>query len=388
MVRIPTLTDGSVTLRAPSDDDIDGSVEQCQDPLSRRWTTAPVPYTRDDAKTYLRHVIPDGWEADREWGFVVEAVDDAGTPRFAGSISLRNKDEGRAEIAYGAHPWARGRGVMERAVRLLLDWGFAERDLQTVVWLAERGNWASRRLAWKLGFSCDGTLRGWLPLRGEHVDAWIGTLRRGEELAPRTPWFEMPRIVGERAVLRATTDADLARLAEAGNDPAVQRYSRTLRESAPHDETTMRLRELGLREESVQGKSLPWAVADPVTDELLGWVALFDLHEGEQAELGYWTHPDVRGRGVARAACLLAVRHAFIDVEDGGLGLRRLVAYVAVVNLASQRVVEETGFRRSGVQREGTLLGDGSHVDTIFYDLLASDFVLPGTEGPERVRPG
>ena len=55
-----------------------------------------------------------------------------------------------------SHPWARGRGVMERALRLLLEWGFAERDLQTVIWLARRGNWASRRLAWRLGFSFDG----------------------------------------------------------------------------------------------------------------------------------------------------------------------------------------------------------------------------------------
>ena len=377
MLRIPTLTDGTVTLRAPSDDDIDGSVEQCQDPLSQRWTTAPVPYTRDDAKTYLRHVIPDGWETDREWGFVVEAVDDTGTPRFAGSISLRNKDDGRAEIAYGAHPWARGRGIMERALRLLLDWGFAERDLQTVVWLAERGNWASRRLAWKLGFSFDGTVRGWLPLHGQHVDAWTGTLLRGEEMAPRTLWRDVPTIVGERVVLRATTDADLPRLVEAGNDPDVQKYSRSIREAAPHDETTMRRRELGLHEEAAQGKALPWAVADPATDELLGWVSLFQLQEGEHAEIGYLTHPGARGRGVARAACLLAVRHAFVDPEDGGLGLRRLRACVAVVNPASQRVVESAGFRRTGIEPGSTLLGDGSHVDTILYDLLAGEYVAP-----------
>ena len=217
---IPTLTDGVATLRAPTDDDIEGSYEQCQDPESQQWTLVPVPYSRDDARTYLRHIIPGGWESDREWGFVVEARDDTGVPRFAGTISLRNMDEGRAEIAYGSHPWVRGRGVMERSLRLLLDWGFTERDVHTVLWLARRGNWASRRLAWRLGFSVEGTLRDWLPQRGGLVDAWVGTLRRGEPMSPRVEWLSAPRIVGDSVVLRANVEADIPGLVEGINDPA------------------------------------------------------------------------------------------------------------------------------------------------------------------------
>ena len=136
-----------------------------------------MPYTRDDARRYLRHVIPGGWETDREWGFVVEARRRGRrTPLRRRDLACATRETGRAEIAYGSHPWVRGRGLMERALRLLLDWGFAERDLQTVIWLAQRGNWASRRLAWKLGFSFDGTLRGLAPQRGELADAWVGHL--------------------------------------------------------------------------------------------------------------------------------------------------------------------------------------------------------------------
>ena len=192
ITRIPVLTDGVVTLRAPVEEDVQGSVEQCQDPLSQRWTTAPVPYTRDDARTYLRHLIPGGWESDREWGFVVAAHDETGIERFCGTISLRNLGDRRAEIAFGAHPWARGRGLMERALQLLLEWGFAERDLLSVVWLAQRGNWPSRRLAWRLGFTVEATLRDWLDHRGTLVDSWVGTLRRDETRSPRSPWLETP----------------------------------------------------------------------------------------------------------------------------------------------------------------------------------------------------
>lgn len=374
MPLIPTLTDGDVRLRPPSDEDIEGSCEQCQDPLSQRWTTAPVPYTRDDARTYLRHIIPGGWETDQEWGFVVEATDDSGAARFAGTISLRNKGDGRAEIAYGSHPWVRGRGEMERALRLLLDWGFAERELKTVIWLAERGNWASRRLAWKLGFAFDGTVRDWLPHRGALRDAWTGTLLRGEEMTPRSPWFNSATILDDAVVLRESTESDLPRLVDGGNDLMVQRYSQRLREQAPHSEKSMRSRELGLREDRARGVAVPWTMADPRTDELLGWIALFDIHPGDHAEIGYWAHPDARGRGVTSRACQLVVRHAFIDVEDGGLGLRRLTAIVAEENQASHQVMERAGFVRAGVDRNSVLLPDGSWVDAIRYDQLREDF--------------
>ncbi|MBV9831595.1 MAG: GNAT family N-acetyltransferase, partial [Marmoricola sp.] len=141
-MRVPELSDGVVTLRAHDEDDVERIVEQCTDPLSIAWTIVPQPYTRDDAKRFVRHAMPGGWESEQEWGF---AVEHAG--RFAGTVSLRNRGDGRAEIAYGAHPDARGQGVMSRALRLLLAWGCSPaaeggRDVETVLWLANRGNWA------------------------------------------------------------------------------------------------------------------------------------------------------------------------------------------------------------------------------------------------------
>src|SRR5512139_1778466 len=121
LVTAPTLTDGVVTLRAHTDDDIEGVVEQGRDPLSLEWTTVPLEYTREDAKRFVREAMPGGWASDQEWGFAVEHQ-----ARFAGTVSLRNEGDRRAEIAFGSHPAARGTGAMERAVRLLLEWGFTE----------------------------------------------------------------------------------------------------------------------------------------------------------------------------------------------------------------------------------------------------------------------
>ena len=81
-----------------------------------------MPYSMEDAHTYVGEIMPRGWADDSEWGFAVE-VDG----RYAGTISLRNEGSGRAEIAFGAHPWVRGTGAMERALRLLLSGGSPSR---------------------------------------------------------------------------------------------------------------------------------------------------------------------------------------------------------------------------------------------------------------------
>src|SRR3954468_18459779 len=86
---VPTLTDGVVTLRRHHEDDVDAIVEQSRDPLSRRWTEVPDPYGREDARRFVRDVMAGGWAADQEWAFAVEAFDDDGTSRYAGTVTLR-----------------------------------------------------------------------------------------------------------------------------------------------------------------------------------------------------------------------------------------------------------------------------------------------------------
>ncbi len=300
---VPTLRDGSgpggVAIRAHRAEDAVGSLEQCHDPLSRQWTTVPLDYTLDDAKRFVTQAMPGGWATDTEWGFAVEAPDATGTPRYAGTISLRNHGERRAEVAYGSHPWVRGTGVMERALRLLLVWGFEQRDLDTVIWWANRGNWASRKLAWRLGFAVEGAPRRWLPQRGELLDAWVGTLLAGDPMQPHTPWYDVPRLVGEGTVLRAHTDADVGRIVEACRDPLVSGWIGII--PAPFHESDARAWLAGNVERQAAGRAVTWAVADPRTDALLGSVDLFEIRPGRDAELGYWLHPDGRGRGVGPA---------------------------------------------------------------------------------------
>jgi RimJ/RimL family protein N-acetyltransferase len=374
---VPVLTDGEVTLRAHTATDASGVWEQCIDPVSQRWTTVPVPYSRADAEEFVGSIVPRGWRTGA-WAFAVEARDEDGTPRFAGTVELRARTERRAEIAYGAHPWARGRGIMHRALELLLAWGFEERRLRTVIWWAHRGNWASRRTAWRLGFSCDGTVDRWLPQRGHLLDAWVGALHADDDRSPRTTWLEVPEIGGQGVVLRPFRDDDAPRIVEACSDGRTSWWLGNMPSPYTLADAEEYLR--GRQERLATGAGVSWAVADPGTDAYLGSLSLFDLKPGREAEVGYLTHPAARGRGVMTEATGLAVRHGFTPVDAGGLGLRRLLVYAAEGNTASRRVIERNGFVLVGRERRGTELRDGSLVDTACYDLLAEEYA--GTASP------
>ena len=142
----PALTDGVVTLRAHSLDDADAVVEQSTDPESLRWTTVPRPYSREHAVSFIEGNrrawgTPDG---TRSWA--IEWTDDLGRARFGGTIDLRPGSTASAgELGFGLHPAARGRGIMSRAVRLVVAHAFAAPvwgvPVTRVHWRAIVGNW-------------------------------------------------------------------------------------------------------------------------------------------------------------------------------------------------------------------------------------------------------
>lgn len=126
-------------------EDADGIWEQCQDPDMARFTTIPVPYGRSDVDWFLNHVAT----GSAEGNLAAFAIEVAGT--FAGTADLRLQAGRWAEVGFGLPPWARGRGVMTRALHLLLEWGFTELALDGIQWRAIVGNEGSWRVAQKSG---------------------------------------------------------------------------------------------------------------------------------------------------------------------------------------------------------------------------------------------
>jgi ribosomal-protein-alanine N-acetyltransferase len=273
-------------------------------------------------------------------------------------------------------PAARGRGVMSRALRLAALWAFEQAKLPVLHWWAEVGNFASWRVAHACGFTFEGTRRLAVRRSDRLADGWFASLIAGEDMTPRTTWWPVPELVGERVRLRPHTDADLPRIAEACSDPRSRHWLPTL----PHPYTSESAGEfvLGCRLAESLGQKVTWAVADGGDDRLLANVSVFRLDDPMNprgGEIGYWAHPDARGRGVVSDAVDLAVAHAFTPVEAGGLGRHRLQIGASRDNTASRHVAERAGFTLVGEVHQDAVVGVGAERtldDGVWYELLIS----------------
>jgi RimJ/RimL family protein N-acetyltransferase len=117
------------------------------------------------------------------------------------------------------------------------------------------------------------------------------------------------------------------------------------------------------------GDHASWAVVDPDTGELLGSVSLHRIDRAEgDAEIGYWTAPAVRGRGIAVRAVDAACGWGFT-----ALGLHRVQLFHAVENTGSARVAEKAGFTLEGRLRQSHTYGDGLRHDELLWGRLADD---------------
>ncbi|MEA2492246.1 MAG: hypothetical protein QOJ29_157 [Thermoleophilaceae bacterium] len=183
MARLPTpdlaLTDGFVLLRPWRESDVPQMVEACRDPAIRMWTAVPSPYTEADARAWVRGEPVAGEPPGDRVSFAVAEPDDPA--RLLASMSTQRIFRGQAgEIGYWSAPWARGRGVMTRAVRLLAEWSLNEFELHRVELVIAVENTPSNRVAELAGFTNEGTLRQYREAKGVWRDHYMWSLLRDE----------------------------------------------------------------------------------------------------------------------------------------------------------------------------------------------------------------
>jgi RimJ/RimL family protein N-acetyltransferase len=86
-----------------------------------------------------------------------------------------------------------------------------------------------------------------------------------------------------------------------------------------------------------------------------------NIAAGGEGTIGYWLLPEVRGRGLATRSVQLMAAWAV-----GAIELDRVRILVEPTNEASQRVAENSGFRRQGVLRDNARL-EGRSIDHVQY---------------------
>jgi RimJ/RimL family protein N-acetyltransferase len=170
-----------------------------------------------------------------------------------------------------------------------------------------------------------------------------------------------PQLSDALVRLRPFADNDIDPLVRACADPLIPKFTYWPSGLTP-DQAMERLdwAEHG----RLEGTRLELAVADPGSDELLGFIGLAPDWRDMRASLFYWTASWARGRGVARRALELLADWAFHE-----LALGRLELETDADNVASQRVAEAAGFQREGTLRSRHLRLDG-RCDSIVYGRL------------------
>lgn len=183
MARLPApdigLSDGNVLLRPWRESDAPQMVEACKDPEIPRWTAVPDPYTEADALAWIHGEPGDGEPPGDRVSFAIADPDD--DARLLGAMSIQRIYRCRTgEIGYWTAPWARGRGVMTNAVRLLTRWSFEEFELRRIEIIVATENTGSNRVAEKAGFTHEGVLRQYREAKGIWRDHIMWSALSGE----------------------------------------------------------------------------------------------------------------------------------------------------------------------------------------------------------------
>lgn len=167
----PPLTDGVIRLREFGAGDAPAVARACADPVIARFIPRmPVPYTIQDAETYVAHSLD-----DRDLNL---AISPSNGDELLGAIGLTifEGDRGAADTGYWIVPEHRGKGVATRALRVFSRWAIRELGLARLQLETLADNAASQTVALRAGFTREAVLRHYMDDRGSPCDSVMFSL--------------------------------------------------------------------------------------------------------------------------------------------------------------------------------------------------------------------
>jgi RimJ/RimL family protein N-acetyltransferase len=151
-----------------------------------------------------------------------------------------------------------------------------------------------------------------------------------------------PTLSDGEVVVRGLRDGDIPAIVAACQDPEIPRWTRV---PSPYTREDAAQFLAVVAAEAAAGEGIALAVTD-ADDRLLGTVGLMGIEGGGSGEIGYWTAPEARGRGLTTRAVVL-----LRDWARDALGLELIEILAHRDNRPSQVVAERAGFADSGETR-------------------------------------
>ncbi|MGW2230188.1 GNAT family N-acetyltransferase [Streptomyces formicae] len=153
---------------------------------AREYTGAWVPFTvtvkdLESARAHLqKYADKQASDTGRFYGIWVDGT-------LVGGIAFRIFDTSvdGCELAVWLEPTVAGRGLINKASRILVDWAVDERGMHRVEWLVSSLNDRSKATAERLGFTLDGVLRESFPWQGVRHDMEVWSVLAPEWRALR-----------------------------------------------------------------------------------------------------------------------------------------------------------------------------------------------------------
>lgn len=175
----PRLEAEGIALRPFQVNDAAAVADACRDPAILRFTFMQEGFTQAEAVQWIDR-------ANERWsdGHPLFAIVDPDDDRLLGEVGLNvNARHISAEGHYWVTASDRQRRVASRALGLVADWGFSN-GIERLFLVIHPENVASNRLAESMGFTREGILRSYEPIKGERPDMVSWSLLPGDA----RPW--------------------------------------------------------------------------------------------------------------------------------------------------------------------------------------------------------
>lgn len=176
-----------------------------------------------------------------------------------------------------------------------------------------------------------------------------------------------PELTTERLVLRKMKDADAEQFFKLRSNAEVMKHIG----KNPMTSMNEAMDFIKMINDLLENNSgITWAMAlKEKPEKLIGTIGLWRLiKEHYRAEIGYMLLPEFWRKGLTKEAILKVLDYGFVELK-----LHSVEGRITPLNIASAKILENTGFLREAYFKEDFFF-NGKFEDTAIYSLLSRNF--------------